>query len=258
MKTVKMHGCGNTFLVVDGYTPENLAYFAEKIVGDSDFIPDAVLFVSRPEDDFRMIYCGIDRGTHKATRLGMCGNGIRCFARYVKDEYNKGDSMRIITDDGPKDIFFVSDEEISVNMGPPREFCIIDPKRDIYFVNTSLAHIVRFMTIDIYSEDDLKSARNIGRKMAFDNRVIKKLGHKEGLHTNFVNIQNNQRIHIVTYEPDVGDLTLACGTGATASAYVSAKIKDLKYPITVKNRGGDLLVDMKERDLYLIGHAEYL
>lgn len=285
MKTTKMHGCRNTFLVVDDYfhelnrriadyrllsAPQDLAdevdrineKLAEELVESNGFRPDGFLFVMPENGNFRMKYYDIDRKTGRAARANMCGNGIRCFARYVYDHYYTEPYLTIITDDGPKKVF-ISEKGVSVNMGPPREFCAVNKAEEMYFVNTSIAHIICFRDIDPYSPSDLEKARTDGRKIRFDKGLMERLGHPEGFRVNFVKLANGidtamSGIDIVTYESGVEDLIMACGTGATASAYVSARVKGFDYPILVRNRGGNVSVDMRNNNLYLIGPAEYM
>ena len=281
MKLKNMHGCGNTFILVDN--PDNKQFLcleqilelhkeidmlnirhAERVVGQGSFIPDGFLFVMAAPDAVAMKYYDIDRQTGKATRADMCGNGIRCFSRYLHDTYGMGPDMTIMTDDGRKDVHVVG-ENIKVNMGLPREFCEINGKNGIYFVNSSLAHVVYLVDGFDYNNPDLmKDALKISRDTAFNKKLMKKLGHPEGLHVNFASTNRgnghngNNEIKAVTYEPGVGDFTSACGTGATASAYIAASVKGLDYPVTVINRGGTLKINMKEGMLNMTGPALYL
>ncbi len=257
MNIAKMHGCGNTFVVVDtaGHEQHDAQnrHFAEAFVRTDGFRPDGFLFVTREKT--RMIYYDIDRATGMASRAGMCGNGIRCFARYVHDSYGIGPFMQIMTDDGVKDAT-VTGNTVSVNMGPAREFGTID--ENTYHVNTSIAHIVRFDDALKYDDSYLQKARAEGRTIRFDKALMARFGHPEGFQVNFVRVDNKQKIAIATYEAGVEDITQACGTGATASAYVAASVRGAAYPVEVKNIGGELVIDSRKGDLYLTGPAEYI
>ena len=244
MRLKNMHGCGNTFIICD-----NLDYgsfqdleqilelgkeidilnirHAETIVNKGHFRPDGFLFALFAPDALVMKYYDIDRETEKATRADMCGNGIRCFSRYLHDTYGLGLDMTIMTDDGPKEVS-VSGENVRVNMGPPREFCEINSKNGMYFVNSSLAHVVYLVDgFDYNNQNHMKDALKISRDTAFNKKLMKKLGHPEGLHVNFASTNRgnghngNNEIKAVTYEPGVGDFTSACNRGNSFCLYRS-------------------------------------
>lgn len=250
LKAVEMHGCGNSFIIVDEITGSKVSdkkkFVVERAAASG---VDAVIFVQHLPGIRNVVMQYFDRdGTEEA----MCGNGIRCVAKYAFDNHYVGKDHVIMTGDGPKNIHVNGDGHIEVNMGPAREFGAIG---DGYFVNSSLAHVVYFR-----NELDIKEAFDLGRRTRYDEPLMKILGHPEGLHANFVKVLDDRTIDIMTYEVGVEDITKACGTGAVASAYVSARIMGCGFPIQVKTPGrmGDLYVDMKKSDLYLVGPAEYV
>lgn len=309
IKTVRMHSCGNSFLVIDdllrkiysGSLGLDSSLEIERAYRDfwreyrqspssSNFQPDGLLFALPASSDmnspFRMKYFDVDRASGDAVPCNMCGNGIRSLFRYIYDNYRSEKMLTIVTDDGPKIVSVYEDSSddaiddtinnnsgceksflVQVNMGPPRNFCKL--AEEIYFVDTSIGHLVCFPRFGGQNNDfdqnnaqHLDWARTEGRRLRFDNTILSRLSGCDGKYdryeVNFVTLNDQQRIEVVTYEAGVEDLTMACGTGATASAYVAAVIKNLKFPITVKNPGGKLIVNFNDGNLYMIGPAEYL
>jgi diaminopimelate epimerase len=163
MRETKMHGCGNSFVLMDliedySQVPKNheLADIikanidSRRAKGDA-FAPDGYLLVL-PSDrhDFTMKYFDIDRSSREPVHAGMCGNGIRCFSRYAYETHSGKSGMDIMTDDGLKRVQVIGDQ-IRVNMGPPREYQKLGAKA--HFVNSSLAHVVYFLDVmDLYNE----------------------------------------------------------------------------------------------------------
>lgn len=244
-----MNGCGNTFIVVDEITGDPVQN-KRKFVQETSRLQemDGFLFIQPSKGDWDIGMRYFDRD---GTEENMCGNGIRCVARYAFDHGYVKRNHTIMTGDGPKDIYVVNGL-IRVNMGPPREFRKI---RDGYFVNTSLAHVVYFR-----DDLDIKEAFETGRRTRYDNGLMQEVGHPEGLHANFVELADPSTIRIMTYEVGVEDITQACGTGSVASAYVSSETMGSRFPMTVVNRGGEVHVDRRKNgvtSLYLTGPAEY-
>lgn len=264
MKVKKMSGCGNNFLLFDSIdglliNRDRKAFARGEVAKkrEEGFIPDGFLFVLPPENgaDLRMEYWDINRETGEPVIANMCGNGIRCVGRYVYDKYRKKD-MSIITDDGLKYLSVDQKKDIHVNMGPPREFCKIN--EDMYFVNSSLPHVVCLRErLDITNPGHVETARIDGKRIRHDKSLMDRLCYNE-LHVNFARRSGEKEIEIITFEAGVENLTMACGTGATASAYVISEVYGLGYPIKVMNRGGQLKVDKRGLDLYLIGPAVYI
>jgi len=292
MNPVAMQGCGNTFLLDDLLSKKNdednplkcIEIGDDKALNEvlvnliqnhfqlnkttqtentqsdnTQYVPDGFLFLLPSENaDVRMKYFDIDRFTLEPYLCDMCGNGIRCLSRYFFDSYNSLAHIQVETDDGVKAVIIKGDQ-VEVNMGPPREFSLVDPDRELYFVNTSLAHVVMFLdAFDIENKYHLNMIRSIGSDVAWDGKLAEKVGHPEGLHLNAVKVYSPHAISIVTFEPGVDDLTLACGTGATVAAYVSAQVKGGMYPIFVQNRGGTLKIEERNSSLRMTGPAEYI
>lgn len=242
----KMHGCGNKFIVVDEHSArvKDRKRFVLEHVEREDV--DGVLFVCQSDKaDLEMKIFDRD-GTEET----MCGNGIRCFARYAYDEGYIGTRAKILTGDGVKGVQ-ITGNLISVDMGSPRDFKKLGNSQ--YFVFTGVPHYVWFK-----DELNLEEARKLGREIRYNSELCASLNHEGGVNVNFVKLNSPTEIEILTYEVGVEDVTNACGTGSTAAAYVSHMVKNCKFPIIVRNRGGDLVIDLRRNRLIMTGNAEYL
>jgi diaminopimelate epimerase len=187
----------------------------------------------------------------------MCGNGSRCAALYAKEKKMAGARMTIDTLAGTLEAS-VKDDTVKVRLTDPKEIkwnlCLMIDKcpYKLSFADTGVPHVVHFV-------DDLDkvNVKELGSHLRY---------HKEfapaGTNADFVKVLDKHSIRIRTYERGVEDETLACGTGAVASAIISAESEKMSSPITVHTRGGESLkvyfeiVDGNFRDTYLEGRAE--
>jgi len=242
-----MHGAGNTFIVIDE-TDKDL----EKILDKREFVReetlsnnvDGALFIQTDNGRIKMQYFDRD-GTEE-----MCGNGVRCVARYSYDHGHINKDDFIDTADGLKHVKIINDKLIEVNMGLPREFKKLS--NEMYFVYVGLAHIVKFVN-HLNKEDAFKE----GREIRYSKNLMDSVNHPEGLHVNFVNFIDRSNIELITYEVGVEDITKSCGTGNIASAYAVLRVKDCKSPVYAHNIGGILEIDLLDGELLLKGPAEY-
>ena len=262
-----MHGCGNDYLYVNGYTEEvrDKAAFARK-ASDRHFGVggDGVIFINPSnEADFEMEMYNAD-----GSRGEMCGNGIRCVAKYV---YDKGltdkTSISVISFGAVKYLdLAVKDgkvETVRVNMGSPEfapekipvlsegervldeEILVCSNSYRMTCVSMGNPHAVVFM-------DDVEHMKiqEIGpyfeNHQRFPNRT----------NTEFVKVLDRNTVQMRVWERGSGE-TLACGTGccAVVAACVLNGLTECK--VTVKVLGGELLIEWdKEKNLiYMTGPA---
>ena len=269
MNFTKMHGCGNDYVYVDCTKGmiENPGEVSKKVshrhfgIGSDGLI----LICSSDVADFRMAMYNAD-GSEGA----MCGNGIRCVAKYV---YDKGltdkKNLSIETKSGIKKLeLTVEDGKVSlvkVNMGAPileskdipvavdTDKCIdadinVDGKvYKITCVSMGNPHAVVFIDQDV-SEFPLEE---IGVKFENHERFPKRVN------TEFVNIIDRHTAQMRVWERGSGE-TLACGTGACAVAVACVLNGLTEEEVTVKLLGGDLQIKWdKEKDtVYMTGPAE--
>src|SRR5262249_53722380 len=143
------------------------------------------------------------------------------------------------------------DARVRVGLGDGREFQKLSHER--YFVFSGLPHLV--VVVDDVDGVDVKK---LGAALRYDDALCRRLRHPEGLHVDFMRQHGPDEISIRTYEVGVEDETLACGTGAAGSAFVANRAWLMPFPIRVRTRGGEMIVEENEHGLVIGGTAEYL
>ncbi|MGH7571134.1 MAG: diaminopimelate epimerase [Gemmatimonadota bacterium] len=241
---VKMSGGGNDFVVFDnrdGWFPKEqvpgiVARLCRRGLGVG---ADAVLLLERDgEADVRMAYYNADGG-----EAPMCGNGALCIARYARMEGAVvGEHLRLATGSGTFRARVPDPEgaEVTLWLVPPQALALGHPDlekppyRQVGSVDTSTPHVVALMD-DVESHDVIGE----GRRLRGDPRW-----NPPGTNVNFVQVLNRGTVRMRTYERGVEDETLSCGTGATASAILTALWGLTEPPVTVRTTGGfPLIVD---------------
>ena len=230
IRATKMDGCGNSFLVVDEIKTPLANHDRSKISNAlaMQHNTDGILYIDQQHGMATMKIFDRD-GTEET----MCGNGLRCATRYFRDYYISRDIFSITTGDGIKEVI-VDDELIEVNLGPARDYRQISD--NMYFVFTGVPHLVV-----ISNEMSLESARVLGKSLRGNNSLCDLVNHPEGINVNFI-WRTSEGIAVRTFEMGVEDMTLSCGTGSAASAYVAAKVYDLPLPIITQSLGGNLQI----------------
>lgn len=233
----KMNGAGNDFVMVDNrlgsvsLTREQIARLCDRHRGIG---ADGLLAVELAQAgaDFRMRYYNADGG-----EVEMCGNGARCFARYVNRLHEFGlPKVTFETIAGVIGAVFISDQ-VRLEMSEPHGLSLNEPLpvngRDltVHFLNTGVPHAVVF--VDDLEKIDL---RGDGAALRHHERFAPK-----GTNANFVQVTGRSEISIRTYERGVEDETLACGTGTVACAIIHHLLSGDPSPVAVKVRGGDTL-----------------
>lgn len=277
MKFTKMQGCGNDYVYVNGFTeqvpqekkPDVVRALSNRHFGIGG---DGVIFINPSETaDFEMEMFNAD-----GTRAQMCGNGIRCVAKYVYDKgLTDSEHITVVSAGSVKYLDLTVDKnsqiagdrgtvtKVRVNMGSP----ILEPERI-----PVLAEGDTVVNELIYVED--KEYRMTCVSMGNPHAVIftegvadmklEQIGPSfenhvrfpERVNTEFVEILDRQTVFMRVWERGTGE-TLACGTGccATAVACVLNGLTDAE--VTVKLLGGDLLIewDRRENVVYMTGPA---
>jgi len=253
MKFTKMHGIGNDYVYVNCFKEkvENPVQVAKFVSDRHTGIGGDGLILIKPSDkaDFEMDMYNADgsRGT-------MCGNGIRCVAKYVYD-YGLTDKTQISVDtaSGIKYLdLTLKDNKVAlvkVNMGTPEILAakvpIISDKEKV--INEPIM---------IAGQEYKITAISMGNPHAvvymedIDNLEIDKVGPKfemndifpDRVNTEFVKIIDEDNIAMRVWERGSGE-TLACGTGACAVAVASAINGYTKDTVEVKLLGGNLLIE---------------
>lgn len=244
-----MHGQGNDFVVLDGVrqaislTPERVRALADRHLGVGF---DQLLLVEKPasgENDFRYRIYNADGG-----EVEQCGNGARCFARYVLEEgLTDKREIRVETAAGVIVPRVEASGQVTVDMGAPR----FEP-REVPFLadHAQVTHELRVAgfpvevsvlsmgnphAVQVVKDVDRAPVTEQGplleRHPAFPNRV----------NAGYMQVVSREHIRLRVWERGAGE-TLACGTGACAAVVAGIRRGLLDARVRVTTRGGDLLV----------------
>lgn len=266
MKFWKLHGVGNDFIAIDGrfdkIPASNYSDLAQRVCHRRFSVgADGLLVVKNSEEcDVEMVYYNSD-----GSRAAMCGNGLRCFCKFVYDNniVNKKE-FDVYTLDGVKKIKLnVIDKKIDsikVNMGKgsfskqdiglnwnkdnfiEEEIEVLDKKFKMTSMLMGVPHTV-IVVDDISLEDVCKYGKEIEKNKIFS----------QGTNVNFVKIEDENNIIVHTWERGCG-YTLGCGTGMTASAIVCNHLKQVCKSVNVTSEGGKVKIDIEDF-VYMTGPA---
>lgn len=272
MKFTKMHGCGNDYIYIDGgreripqeEKPDLVRRLSDRHFGIGG---DGVIFINPSQDaDFEMEMYNAD-----GSRAEMCGNGIRCVAKYVYDKGLTDKTCITVVSAGKVKTLELTVcggkvELVKVNMGTP-ELCsvnipvisqqdqvvnepIIVQGTEYHMTCVSMGnpHAVVFM-------DDVEHLDIEAVGPYFENHDC----FPKRTNTEFVKVIDENTVEMRVWERGTGE-TLACGTGACAVA-TACVLNDLtKERITVKLPGGELEIywDREENLVYMTGPASHV
>lgn len=245
----KMHGAGNDFVVFDAMNQAiELSTDQVRFIADRHFGVgcDQLLLVehaTRPDADFRYRIFNADGG-----EVEQCGNGARCFMRFVHDKKLSVESeIRVETACGIIRPRLEADGRVSVNMGQP-EF---DPVK-IPFVASEQALTYKIMLEDQTVEMSVLSMGNPHAVQYVDNvdtapvttqgaRIESHPSFPNKVNAGFAQIVDRQTIRLRVFERGAGE-TLACGTGACAAVVAGIRRDLLDETVQVTTRGGELTI----------------
>jgi diaminopimelate epimerase len=239
----KLSGSGNDFILIDHRTPvlpeATLSQWVAKICAHRLSIgADGVILIEPPSSsasggkaDFRWRLFNAD-----GSPADMSGNGGRCAARFA---YLKGIAKAAMVFETPAGLIQaeVTGDQVKIRFTDPTDFRwrlsieVDGTRREGHFVNTGVPHLV-YLVENIDSVDLL----TVGRKNRFH-----PLFQPAGTNVNFIQRLDSHHLKIRTYERGVEDETLACGTGAVASALVAATVAGAQSPVTLLPKGGQPL-----------------
>lgn len=267
MKFTKMHGCGNDYVYINGFTEyiEDKVSFV-KAVSDRHFGVggDGAIFINPSEiADFEMEMYNAD-----GTRAEMCGNGIRCVAKYVYDKGLTDKTSITIESFGKVKVIELTVEnnevtQVKVNMGKPilkaneipvvsqkepvvkEKIVVKDKEYEMTCVSMGNPHAVVFID-DVTNLEIEAVGPYFENHEAFPNRT----------NTEFVKVKDRNTVQMRVWERGTGE-TLACGTGccATLVACVLNGLTDRKATIEVL--GGQIQVEWDEESdcVFMTGPA---
>ncbi|QND85026.1 Diaminopimelate epimerase [Chromobacterium vaccinii] len=250
LKFSKMHGLGNDFMVIDGVrqavslSPEQIRLLGNRQLGIGF---DQLLLVGparEPGHDFRYRIFNNDGG-----EVEQCGNGARCFAKFVRDQGLTDKSrIEVETARGVISPEYLGDGLARVDMGVPRFSpadlpFLADAEALTYALPLSgggceigIASMGNPHAVQLVDDVDAAPVAEIGSRIeshpAFPQRV----------NAGFMQIVNRGEIRLRVYERGAGE-TLACGTGACAAVACGIRWGLLDARVTVHARGGDIVIE---------------
>jgi diaminopimelate epimerase len=254
---VKMSGTGNDFVMINNMDlglKTDLNKLALRLCQRQFGIgADGIILIEPASDaDFTMRIFNAD-----GSEAEMCGNGSRCAALFASSLGVASSKMKFRTLAGIVEAV-LNDNGAAIRLTEPagmRKDISVGVKGIEYrmqFINTGVPHAVLF-TDDVESV----SVKVFGSVIRYHEAF-----KPAGTNVNFVQVIDNGTIRVRTYERGVEDETLACGTGAAASALLSAAMQGVsKRPVKVIVPGGELKIDFKFddnmfTDVWLIGAVD--
>lgn len=233
---VKISAAGNDFILIDNrkkILPRNVPAIAKKLCHRKFSVgADGLMLLEESKKaDFKMRFFNSD-----GSCASMCGNGGRSIARFAHILGAASATMDFETDAGMLQAKILG-KNVRLRMSEPRrarlDFALrVDKKEfDVSFIDTGVPHTVIFVN-DVEKADVV----TLGQMVRFHRSFA-----PEGANVNFVQKKDAHSIKVRTYERGVEDETLACGTGATASAIVAGLRGMVKPPVFCHTRGGYVL-----------------
>ena len=267
MDFVKMHGCGNDYIYVNGFEVKldklKKAELARKL-SDRHFGigSDGLIFIN-PSGiaDFEMEMYNAD-----GTRAEMCGNGIRCVAKYVYDNKMTDKSEFVIESMGKRKVIKVYAEDglvktVTVDMGEPilesKRIPVISSEENFIDEPVSISGKIFHMTavsmgnphaVSFYNPDEiLLYGQAIETNELFPNRV----------NVEFVDVLSPDTVCMRVWERGTGE-TYCCGTGCCATVVAAVLNKKTGRHVKVKVLGGELDINWDEESnhIFMTGPAE--
>lgn len=250
LRFTKMHGLGNDFMVIDLVTqhaqlsPKLIRQWSDRHTGIGF---DQLLVVEppgHPDVDFRYRIFNAD-----GSEVEQCGNGARCFARFVQDKRLTAKSeIRVETAGGLITLNVRRDGQVTVDMGAPRftpaqipfaadheavsyPLEVNGQTLEVAALSMGNPHCVTLVDdLDHYPVADIGPL--IEHHPRFANRV----------NAGFMQLVDQHQARLRVHERGAGE-TQACGTGACAAAVAGIRLGHLKSPVTIRLPGGNLKIE---------------
>lgn len=260
LEFTKMNGAGNDFVLIDNraqsfkLTREQIVRLCDRHRGVG--ADGAIILIPSKSGkaDWAWEFFNNDGSVGE-----MCGNGARCFARFVQKRTGSNRDFTFETGAGIITANFQG-ERVTVSLTTPQGLRLNENvplstgAQTIHSLNTGVPHAVIFVP-----DADKAMVQQLGAE-------IRRHAHfaPRGTNVNFVELLEPDRIRVRTFERGVEGETLACGTGVTASALISSRVHKFTSPVKVQVQGGDQLeVSFKENnggfsEVRLTGPAEFV
>ena len=280
MHFTKMHGCGNDYIYIDSskeYVDREEKTELIKLLSDRHFGigGDGVIFINTMDGDladFEMEMYNAD-GSYSE----MCGNGIRCVAKYVYDKKLTDKKKLKIVSGGRVRILDLKTEDdmvtsVRVNMGAPILVPALVPvelpderaMKKESVINYPIKVMDREFTMTCVSMGNPHAVIFLNRGEDLEGFDLEKYGPRfehhalfpNGVNAEFVTIDDRENVHMRVWERGTGE-TLACGTGCCATAVACVLNGHTADRITVHVLGGDIVCewDRDNNTVYMTGPA---
>jgi len=253
LKFTKMHGLGNDFVVLDAMAqPIRLSTEELRRIADRHFGVgcDQILQIEPPRDpgtDFYYRIFNADGG-----EVEQCGNGARCFVRYVHDRgLTRKTEIRVGTAGGVITPRLEADGQVTVDMGvpvfEPAQIPFDAPERALTYNLDLDGKPITISALSMGNPHAVQVVLDVdGAPVAVDGpRIERHPRFPRRVNAGFMQIVDRAHIRLRVYERGAGE-TLACGTGACAAVVAGIARGLLDHRVTVTARGGDLVISWAE------------
>ncbi len=238
LEFLKMSGAGNDFILLDNrnarivLTPEQVARLCHRQFGIG---ADGLMLLvpsTTGKADWAWRFYNSD-----GSDAAMCGNGARCFARYIQRV--TGWTKPTVTFETAAGVITAEfqGERVTINLTAPQDLRVEEAVTTqagvlkVSSINTGVPHAVVFV-----EDADKAMVQPLGSELRWHEHF-----KPRGTNVNFVQVLGPNRLRVRTYERGVEGETLACGTGVTASALVASRLHGFTSPIRIQVQSGDEL-----------------
>lgn len=245
----KMHGLGNDFVVIDAInqqftlSPERIRQISDRHFGIGF---DQLLMVEKPvsaDADFKYRIFNADGG-----EVSQCGNGARCFARFVRDKkLSDKNEVCVDTNAGQLLLRINDDGLITVNMGVPKHApaeipLLAEEESKFYTVQVNdtekaFAAVSMGNPHAVLQVTDVKTAPVAELGRALESHAF----FPERVNVGFMQVVDRQHIKLRVFERGAAE-TLACGSGACAAVVIGIEHNLLDHTVSVELPGGELSI----------------
>ena len=238
LEFLKMSGAGNDFILLDNrnarivLTPEQVAKLCHRQFGiGADGLMLLVPSLTGKADWAWRFY------NSDGSDAAMCGNGARCFARYI--QRTTGWTRPTVTFETAAGVITAEfqGERVTINLTAPHDLRLSEKVAtqagvlEVSSINTGVPHAVVFV-----EDADKAMVQPLGSELRWHEHF-----KPRGTNVNFAQVQGPNQLRVRTYERGVEGETLACGTGVTASALVASRLHGFTSPIRIQVQSGDEL-----------------
>jgi diaminopimelate epimerase len=238
LEFLKMSGAGNDFILLDNrnarivLTPEQVAKLCHRQFGiGADGLMLLVPSLTGKADWAWRFY------NSDGSDAAMCGNGARCFARYI--QRTTGWTKPTVTFETAAGVITAEfqGERVSIHLTAPHDLRLSEKVTtqagvlEVSSINTGVPHAVVFV-----EDADKAMVQPLGSELRWHEHF-----KPRGTNVNFAQVQGPNQLRVRTYERGVEGETLACGTGVTASALVASRLHGFTSPIRIQVQSGDEL-----------------